>query len=514
MAVNSETGRSEQIISQFLLKSLHIILDSRIPSLRSHSQDHGASRPKKSDRWFNLVLGDRPAALDNLNFWHRNIMDPMFIDIILHHQRPPAASADPYNPSHPMAETVIERWVVHYESLRINNPSSSSGDGSASYKKTYKKSIILLRSLYSLLRQLPAFRVFRQLTTSTQPYSFDLSYKVSSFSDPFTREEEKEMMHYTLLPIDTLSGRLSVAVTYRPVLSDFNLDALMSFPPQIITDYVGSPAADPLRAFPSSMDYNIRATSFPLRGYQSPSSTPLQRPHSWSSGIHRASSAAHQQFSMSPPPTYPVAPTHSDFRNSSPDVYAPKIASYRPSPAHRKGMSFDECRLSPPFSPSPSPSPPAYFPGSNPLQARLRSESSPVSIPLPVTGRSSRYVNPPNSSDPNRHVLPPPSPRSFKADHSSQGSPSESRSFRKEFYAGLAGQKVCMIHDTVIVSKDSKEDSGRFSGVVSSSGSPRIGFSRSSSRLSFQDDLDDCDFSCPFAVDDVDSLDSQTRFIS
>ncbi|KAL5977923.1 hypothetical protein ACLOJK_036946 [Asimina triloba] len=377
-----------------------------------------------------------------------------------------------------MAETVIERWVVHYESLRINNPSSSSGDGSASYKKTYKKSIVLLRSLYSLLRPLPAFRVFRQLTTSTQPYSFDLSYKVSSFSDPFTREEEKEMMHYTLLPIDTLSGRLSVAVTYRPVLSDFNLDALMSFPPQIITDYVGSPAADPLRAFPSSVDYKIRATSFPLRGYQSTSSTsftPLQRPHSWSSGIHRASSAAHQQFSMSPP-TYPVAPTHSDVRNSSPDVYAQKIANYRSSPAHRKGMSFDECRLSPPFSPSPSPPPPAYFPGSNPLQARLRSESSPVSIPLPVTGRCSRYLNPPNFSDPNRHVLPPPSPRSLKADHSSQGSPSESRSFRKEFYPGLAGQKVCMIHDTIIASKDSKEDSGRFSGVVSSSGAEQESF--------------------------------------
>lgn len=50
--------------------------------------------------------------------------------------------------------------------------------------------------------------------------------------------------------------------------------------------------------------------------------------------------------------------------------------------------------------------------------------------------------------------------------------------------------------------KDSREESGRFSGVFSSSGSPRLGFSRSSSRLSMQDDTDDADF--PFAVDDVD----------
>jgi hypothetical protein len=50
--------------------------------------------------------------------------------------------------------------------------------------------------------------------------------------------------------------------------------------------------------------------------------------------------------------------------------------------------------------------------------------------------------------------------------------------------------------------KDSREESGRFSGVFSSSGSPRHGISRSSSRLSTQDDTDDTYL--PFAVDDVD----------
>lgn len=50
--------------------------------------------------------------------------------------------------------------------------------------------------------------------------------------------------------------------------------------------------------------------------------------------------------------------------------------------------------------------------------------------------------------------------------------------------------------------------------MFSSSGSPRFGFSRSSSRLSIQDYLEDGDFSCPFAftVDDVDTADSQTRY--
>lgn len=62
--------------------------------------------------------------------------------------------------------------------------------------------------------------------------------------------------------------------------------------------------------------------------------------------------------------------------------------------------------------------------------------------------------------------------------------------------------------------RDSRDDSGRFSGLLSSSGSPRIGFSRSSSRLSFQDDLDDNDFSCPFDVDDVDTLDFEARYLN
>ncbi|GFP94423.1 aspartic proteinase-like protein 2 [Phtheirospermum japonicum] len=65
-----------------------------------------------------------------------------------------------------------------------------------------------------------------------------------------------------------------------------------------------------------------------------------------------------------------------------------------------------------------------------------------------------------------------------------------------------------LINASQKLSRDAKEYSGRFSSLLSSSSSPHVGFSRSSSRLSFQDDLE---FSCPFIVDDVDPPDSQTR---
>ncbi|KAF2564239.1 hypothetical protein F2Q70_00015105 [Brassica cretica] len=69
----------------------------------------------------------------------------------------------------------------------------------------------------------------------------------------------------------------------------------------------------------------------------------------------------------------------------------------------------------------------------------------------------------------------------------------------------LHGVNVWGSERSFSLTKDKKYDSGRFSGLLlSSSVSPRLGFSRSPSRLSSQDDLDDPDCSCPFDFDDVD----------
>lgn len=455
-----ELGRLEQIVSQFRLKSLHIILDSRIPSLRPARDRSGdvcsISRARKSDKWFSLVLGDRPVALDNLHFFHRNLLDPMIIDIILVREgsNSPSSKDNVFSTAVPgtPVETVIERWVVQYDSPRLIAP--PTGESSATYKKIYKKSIILLRSLYSTLRLLPGYRVFRQLSSLTQSYDFDIIFKVSSFTEPFSRVEDESMMHYSFLPVEALSGRLCISVKYHQTLSDFNLEPLTAFPPRIITDYVGSPAADPLKFFPSS-DKTIGSTSFPLRGRGSPA--PFQRPHSWTVGGHRAASLPNQPVSGSPP-AHRMHYMPYDHLTQPVDIFGHGSQNYRP-PTHHKATSFDEYQLSPPFSPSlspsMSPSPPKYFSSSNPMYSRFSSETAPVTIPLPL-GRGSRYLSP-NSSDPSRHSLPPPSPRSTKHDPSSNESPSGIRSFRKTEglrigeYSGttnnFSGQKVVMFSD-------------------------------------------------------------------
>ncbi|CAI9087024.1 OLC1v1020983C3 [Oldenlandia corymbosa var. corymbosa] len=513
-----EHGRFEQILNQFLLKSLHIILDSRVPSIRMPlSRQQRGGELKKSDKWFNLALGDRPAVLDNLNFWHRNLMEPMIIDIILVQDKPCSSSSEsgsrtPTSTSglgNTLAETVIERWIVQYEHLRtVPMAMSPQSTGDVSYKKLYKKSIILLRCLYSMMRLLPAYKAFRKLSSSSQTCEFDINYKVSAYCVPFSRAEEDLMKTYTFTPVDAQQGRFSISVTYRENLSDYNLECSTSFPPEIIADYVGSPLADPLRAFPSSLEKgyhhgaSLLSRGSPLRS----STTPSQRPHSWTSGLHRGvSSPQGQQHMPASPPLYRVT----SYEGSPSDIHGPKqLQDYR-SPVHQKALYFEhDYQLSPPFSPSP----PTYFPSSTPpVQTRMRSETAPVSIPhQPILGRGSRYLSP-NLSDPNRNSLPPLSPRFVKHESSSQESPSGARSLRRpeSLRSGESSYGITNLGQKV--SRDAKEDSGRFSGLLSSSDSPRVGFSRSSSRLSFQDDLDECDFSCPFIVDDVDTSDSHAR---
>ncbi|KAL4577709.1 hypothetical protein LXL04_013820 [Taraxacum kok-saghyz] len=458
---SNEQGRNEQIISQFLLKTLHIVLESRVPSIRPSGR---RSLVKKSDKWFNLALGERPTALDSLNFWHRNLMEPMIIDIILVQEMPGTTSTTSGYGA--LVETVIERWVVQYEYSRTSHQPNTE-----SYKKTYKKSIILLRSLYTMMRLLPAYRAYKKLCISTSKgCGFDINYKVSSFSAPFTRTEEDSMKHYSFFPVEAQQGhgRLSISVKYRESLSDFNLETSPSFPPEIIiTDYVGSPATDPFRAFPNKH----ASTSFPVREFQSPAPPP-QRPHSWTNGLIRGPGP------HGSPPVHRSSSGRYDLSSSPTDVIYGGPNYRPPTPSHHH--SYDDYQfqlsLSPPFSPSPSPSPPTYS------HSRLRSETAPVSIPT-----SPRYLSP------NLH-LPPPSPRSTTR---YDESPSGVRSLKKSDMSRV---------------RDNKDDSGRFSGLLSSSGSPRVGFSRSSSsRLSLQDELlDDIDFSCPFIVDDVDTCDSPT----
>lgn len=251
------------------------------------------------------------------------------------------------------------------------------------------------------------------------------------------------MKRYSFSPVETRQGCFSISVTYRENLSDFNLVTSALFIPQIISDYVGSPSTDPLRAFPST-GKGVCATSFPSKGIIA-TSMPSEHPHSWTSGIHQGASLFHNQT-----PAHHSSVGRNDLSSSPTDIYGHRVPNQR-LPNHYKYNSFDAYQ----FSPSTSPSPPTHLTGGNLMQSGLRSETSPVSIPHPMLGRSPRYL-PLNMSDTSQHSLPPPSPRNTKHGSSSQESPSGLRSLRKldlirtrELNSVLpvpyTGQKVCLI---------------------------------------------------------------------
>jgi autophagy-related protein 13 len=404
MASHPDSGRTtDQIVSQFLPKALHAILAARIPFI--HGPSAPPSRPpRKRDRWFHLALGDPPPALDHPSGLLPNgvmELEPLVLDILLSPREDPT-----------MPEAIVERWLAQCDVPAPWTPLHSPAETSSNsflVKRTYKKSIILLRSIYSILRLLPAQRVFKMLCASNQSYNYDLTYRVSSFAEPFSRKEEAEFRSHCFAPVETQSGQLVVSVQYRRSLSEFNLEISSLLPPMLITDYVGSPAADPMRAFPASPSERMgmrSSTSFPLRGSRdgrpstsAPASAPLFNwPHSWAGAPNEGPS------------------------NRVQTVHQP------PSGSHRKSaFNFDEFKLSPPIYMSPTPSPPK-FSGSY-MHSPLRAESAPVSIPQSGTSKV-KVLRSPNLSDPTRNFLPPPSPRSMRTtEPSSQDS--EGRSFRK-----------------------------------------------------------------------------------
>ncbi|CAL4886417.1 unnamed protein product [Urochloa decumbens] len=422
---------AELMVPQFLHKALHAILAVRSPRPHASAAPAAAVAFRRRDRWFHLPLHAPPPPPAAEHLPEPSPGEPLVVDVYL---APSGGGGGGGG-----ADEVVERWTVACEPWPSPAAAAAVGEGLA-VNRAYKRCITLLRSLYAALRFLPAYRAFRTLCASGQLYNYEMGHRVGSFAAPFSRAEEAAMRTRRFAAVETQLGRLVVSVQYRPSLAAFNFEVTSLAPAAIITDYVGSPAAEPMRAFPASLT-EAAGSAFPQLS---------RRPSSWASPAPWPQTLG-QQAKFSPPPTH----------------YA-----------------------------SPTPSPPTF----GYLHSRFSGETAPMSIPQVGGGRGTVHHR--NMSEPTRaFMFPPPSPKSVRGEGGMQESPTEAnRSFRRtdgirmgDLYANLpSGSKI----------KDSRDESGRFSGVFSSGGSPRLGFSRSSSRLSMQDDTDDADF--PFAVDDVD----------
>ncbi|BBN16064.1 autophagy-related protein 13 [Marchantia polymorpha subsp. ruderalis] len=438
----------------------------------------------------------------------------------------------------------------------------------------YKRTVIMLRSLYSHMRTLPAHRLFRLVNSSSHSRSFSLSYRVSASPPQLSESDQAAMTIYNFTPIETPWGKMCIAVHYRHTTAFTALEITPPLKPRIIPDYVGSPTTDPLRRFsnvgsvPSggiSGRRGVHVVSLPSSVPSSPSGPSFGRRHSWSGGHGKMQlpPAASPSFraSRSPSPSVPA----SDFIPSSPLAQSPHSASpshnlhlhnqsprtspsrpsfprqlpSQPSSFHHGGSPSQpipnyELGKSPPYSASPSPSPPTHY---------SAQRSAPVSIPRPSSARPYVGTSPRRLEGPphplSKSPYPPPSPsrnvetlpRALSC-NSKQWPVPVPNLFVPTLEGRVAPRHLSIsdwaVNSSVLVSPthpfhahqvqgDDKGDECSSSGVKRSMYAPprllTLG-SRGLAKVDSIDDGDDEEFSCPFAVDDDEADDYRSRMDS
>lgn len=307
----TEKAKIEQIVAEYYAKALHILLEARIPHLGApggygNNSEHHDPRGA-SNKWFNLELESSTHVAESVEPWRRGLcQEPMVVDIWLHQpttttevvptskwssSSPQRVRGEFYNDEEgssqisSVSRTLLERWVVHYERTKKGSwlgfgpvlkpgvsvdggvsleeeilgrgagaPSTSASPASSHVLErpvVYKRTVILLRSLYCLVRTLPAFRLFKLATVSSHSRSFSLSYTVSPAPSTLSEQDEGAMMKCNLTPIETQWGRLCIYSMYRNATAVTALEVTPRILSRIIPDYVGSPTTDTLRRFTS-----------------------------------------------------------------------------------------------------------------------------------------------------------------------------------------------------------------------------------------------------------------------
>ncbi|KAL9690731.1 hypothetical protein QQ045_011139 [Rhodiola kirilowii] len=215
--IDSESAKIEQIASKFFSKCLHVILESRY--ICSSSRNVGVQKVysdvTKWDRSLNLALRDCSLVLENTGV-HYSMQ--FAVDLVLsrksHNMNSSGGNGDGNNLCWERKRgKVIERWVMMYEGEKVRD-NTGGLKGSCKSRIFYKKCVLMLRSLYLMVKLLPAYKLFKKLTKSPELCDFSLVHHVSSFVEPFTREEEAEMLKYVFDPVETSYGSLCLSVFY------------------------------------------------------------------------------------------------------------------------------------------------------------------------------------------------------------------------------------------------------------------------------------------------------------
>ncbi|GAB7349269.1 hypothetical protein MBLNU459_g8417t1 [Dothideomycetes sp. NU459] len=249
--------RLNQVVQRFFSKAALIILSSRV-SLPPAILKNGDA---KIDRWFNTFVEDTDVLSRDLQAWS---------SLDISRERPSALVLEVYLDTAQLAQnqTLValdedgNSWDVSEALQRINaaapSPAAAQGSSGIVYERwtirlddapavpntqladhapnVYKKGVVLMRSLFTYARLLPAWRFGRRLgrqagnAPSLRPRyrivdsSLSSPPHLDSLTHPLFPSDKSPTETYNFVPISCLFGSLNVSVRYRK-LCDFHAES-------------------------------------------------------------------------------------------------------------------------------------------------------------------------------------------------------------------------------------------------------------------------------------------------
>ncbi|KAL3665156.1 hypothetical protein V7S43_009785 [Phytophthora oleae] len=231
----SSTGRAktEQVVLEFLYKAAELIVQSRV-NLQAEPDVRRSSRRAR----FNLDIEEVPVVRDAMAAWKEDVRLPLAIDIFW--------DADGH-------KVLLERWCVTFAADGDATHLGAPQDVIQQLKEVCKRISVLLRALFSFMRQLPAHRLFAQAYPSMLSYSMHAAPATDAVR--VFEAQRVATSGYSFIPIATPFGLLKVTAVYRRDCDQFAERQEQAAPSRlfqdnfIIQDYVpGSPELTPASA--------------------------------------------------------------------------------------------------------------------------------------------------------------------------------------------------------------------------------------------------------------------------
>lgn len=281
----------ERYIAECFVKCANVVLSSRVYNGSRAAPD------RRSSRWFLLEVEDTEGAANDLEAWRKDMSQPMVIEIFMPNTALSNARNESSSSGRQTSELLLERWTLQYQRKTlagqgpVGTPVNRSTIDEAA---VYKRLIILVRSLFSYVRVLPAYRMYRACKRH-QGRLCRLDYRILRQAQRGSiggarSVDTPRLQQFSFAPVDTPSGCFKVSVEYQPSATVHVLEQStvpLTFP-HIISDYIGGayPHSAPsahraMRPALSASVYEFAGTALPL---PDPSSSP---PISTGAGILR-----------------------------------------------------------------------------------------------------------------------------------------------------------------------------------------------------------------------------------